>query len=121
MTKKKPARPPSDRETRVFPPTEAATIAADLIAGPKRDPFEGLDEPMKLVPDLQAPDPRPTLPSPTVPMDGAAKGIRWEVGALWTDRIERMADARGLSVEGFLESLLRRAWVSTPPGLRKGE
>lgn len=85
---------------------------------------EAIDEVLAQSPPEAPAEPVATLPSPAHPdaaasMDGARNAIRWNVGVLWSDRVERMAQTRGLTVEGFLESLLRRAWVSMPVKDRK--
>jgi len=39
------------------------------------------------------------------------KGFVWELDAMWTERVEKMAAVAGLTPQGYLDSLLRRAWV----------
>jgi hypothetical protein len=40
--------------------------------------------------------------------------IVWALDALWTERVERMADKAGVLPVRFLETLLRDAWVRSP-------
>ena len=61
------------------------------------------------LPPVPAPAPVPAVVLPVGKR--ADKGFVWELDALWTERVERMAAVAGLSAQGYLDSLLRRAWV----------
>lgn len=110
MSKKKPKSPALD----VLTEAETAEILASAPAGiaPRT-----ADNPAGL---LTMPDPaglytdmRPIPVPPVVLPVGKRgdKGFVWELDALWTERVERMAAIAGLDAQGYLDSLLRRAWV----------
>lgn len=99
MTRKKPDRPPAERETRLTPPVPDVHVAVSP---------EAIDE-------VLAANPPPAV----LPIGKRGdKGFVWEIDPLWTIRLERLAQAAGVKPQGFLETLLRRAWVSLPPKQR---
>lgn len=60
------------------------------------------------------PAPRPTLPGPMGAILPSSDERVVELAPMWRDRLRKMADAAGTTPAEYLETLIRRAWVSMP-------
>ena len=142
MSKKRPPRPPADRETRVFPPDADREPDFAGPEGPARfskTPFASPAEPpgqeaepsplSKLygaIPDLPldldamnrgraAVGMPPLEPAGVVPAGPRGdKGFVFELDALWTGRLHTLANHAGVEPGAYLTALLRRQWTAAP-------
>lgn len=136
MTKKKDNRP---RDKRLAPIADAQPVAvpvlteAQALARPhyiEIAPGVSVGPGVDIVPAVEHRNPHgrlayvdTTAPVPAVVLPVGKrgdKGFVWELDALWTERIEKMAQVAGLTPQRYLDSLLRRAWVGLDQRHRGG-